>query len=394
MRALRIIAIALLVPCFLQTDVGAQQEKQPNPAPTGLSLEVTYWKGDAPAYQVVPNNSWYARFRRLESGNPSADSLPVQAVNIAARTEGESVRVIVSVHVGKKLFERQDPVGSYLLRENERVAVNELRAFGLEPFEIALVRVAPKSVPLPSVTSMARSVEVINVQPVEATFPTCQLTLLNTSGKNISALYVETFVNGRRRTSGMPHNQNGETLIAAGATYEFKRQLNNVARASGGGYAPDTPLNQAVVIKTAVFEDGTYEGDAATAAEYRGFILGQRAQLQRLVVLYQKALESTESDAQSVLVSLREQVNALSTTAEPKALDKLLGDFPMLAENDKASVKGAVEITAFDLKKDALKGIDEFRKKPDAAVDKEAVRARLSVDRDKYQKWLNRLQTL
>lgn len=394
MKALRVVVITLLVSCFLQISVSAQQDKQTSSTPTGLSLEVTYWKGDAPAYQVVPNNAWYARFRRTGSSNPSADSLPVQAVNIAARMEGDAVRVVVSVHVGKKLFERQDPVGSYLLRENERVAVNELTAFGLEPFEIALVRVARGSVPLPSVTSMARSVEVIDVQPVEATFPTCKLTLLNTSGKNISALYVETFVNGTRRTSSMPHNQNGETLIAAGATYEFRRQLNNFARPTGGSYTPETPPDQAVVIKTAVFEDGTYEGDAATAAEYRGFVLGQRTQLARLVALYQKALESTESDAQTVLIKLREQVNSLSTRAEPKALDKLLSDFSMVADCDKANVKSAVEITAFDLKKDALKGIDEFRQKQDAAVDKEAMRAWLSVDRDKYQRWLNRLQGL
>src|SRR5687768_12775105 len=96
-------------------------------------------------------------------------------------------------------------------------------------------------------------------------------------------------VNGRLRSSGMPQNKDGEPLILAGATYEFKRELNNDALQSGGGYAPEPAPNQAVVIRTAIFDDGTYEGDAKYAGQYRGFALGRRTQLARLIALYREA---------------------------------------------------------------------------------------------------------
>lgn len=393
MKSLRVIVIIVLISCFLQTNAGAQQkDRQASTTPTGLALEVTYWKGDKPAYLVVPNNAWYGRFRVIESSRKAAaGSLRVQAVGIDARLEGEVVRVIVSVHRGEKFFERQDPVGSYVLRENEKLVVNDMTAFGLEPFEIALVRVTPRSVPLPSVTNNTSSVQVLNVQPVDSTFPAYKLTLLNTSNKNISALFVDMFLDGRRRTSSMPHNQDGAPLIPAGETYEFRRQLNNVALAASQGYAPETPPNQAVVITTAVFEDGTYEGDAYSAAKFRAFSLGDKKQLEQLVSLYQKALESTDSNVGIVLDNLRSQVNALRVEAGGTAFKKLLSDFASLPENERASLKDAVELTMFEWKKVALKEIDEFRKEQ---TSEEGARAWLSERRDRFQKRLDHLQKL
>lgn len=387
MKTLRLFFVALLVSCFLPVGIRAQQEKQANQLPNGLSLEVISGKGERPIYQAVPNNSWYGRFRQIPATVMGEKALPVQAVNISARMEGEQVRVIVSVHLGKKFFERQDPVGSYLLRENERVVVTELTAFGVEPFEIGVIRVAPKSVALPGVRSQARSIKVINVQPVDsATFPTYKLTLLNTSAKNVSALFVETFVDGRRRTSSMPHNTDDATLIAAGATYDLKRQLNNIASSSSDGYAPETPPNQSVLIKAAIFEDGTYEGDAGAAAHYRGYALGNRTQLTKLVALYQKALEFTELDAKTVLDRLRIGVGALGITADDADMEKLMSDFPGLTEGEKSMMKAAIEVNMFELGKEALKGIGEFENKQGSKIDREEMRAWLRTNIEKYRK--------
>ncbi len=394
MKTLRVILIALLVFCFLPVNIIAQQEKQANQLPTGLSLEVISGKGERPIYQAVPNNSWYGRFREIPATVMGEKALPVQAVNISARMEGARVRVIVSVHLGKKFFERQDPVGSYLLGENERAVVSELTTFGVEPFEIGVIRVAPKSTPLPGALSRALSIKVIGVQPIDSTFPAFKLTLLNTSAKNVSALFVETFVDNRRRTSSMPHNPDGSALIAAGSTYEFKRQLNNAASASIDGYTPETPPNQSVVIKAAIFEDGTYEGDAPSAAHYRGFALGHRTQLTRLVALYEKALEFTELDAKMVLDRLRIGVGALGIGADASDMEKLLSDFPGLAEGEKSMVKSAAEVVMFELGKEALKEIGKFENKQGSNIDREAMRVWLTTSLDKYRKWRDNLKGL
>jgi hypothetical protein len=392
MKTLRIVLITILVSCFLQTYATAQQEKPAAATPTRLALEVTYWKGDKPAFQTVPSNSWYARFRRIGGWKPAEDGLPVLAVNIAPGMEGAAVRLVVSVHVGRKHFERQDTVGSYLLQENERLVVYDMTAFGLEPFEVTVVRVEAKgALLLPAVTSNAPSVQVKNIEAVDSTFPMFKLTLKNISEKNVIALYVETFAQGRLRSSGMPRNRDGEPLIRGGTTYEFKRELNKDARPSGGGFAPEPAPNQAVLIKTAIFDDGTYEGDATMAAQYKAFAYGERTQLQRLIARYREALESTDQDAQTLLENLRRQVNALDVEAELPVLDKLLTEY---GAADASILKSSIELTMFGMKKDRLKEIDDFGKKQGAAGDREAARAWLAQNLERLQKWHDRLKKL
>jgi hypothetical protein len=394
MKTLRVVLLSLLLSCFLQTGAHAVQEKQANQAPTGLSLEITYFKGRPPAYQIVPQSSWYALFRRISAWTPPPDSLPVLAVNVSSRMEAEGVRVIVSVHVGRKQFERQDPVASFLLRENEKVAVDELTGFGLEPFEISVIRVVPRSAILPAVTSGAPSVQVMNIQPVASTFPAYKLTLLNSSNKNISALYMETFVDGQLRISAMPHNQDDSILIAAGGIYELKRQLSNVAKPAGSGFLPETPTNQSVFIKTAIFEDGTYEGDPGPAAQYRSFAVGRRVQLRRLIKLYQKALETTDSSPDVILDTLRQQVSELGTEPPPEALSKLLADFPAFTADKKSETKEPAEMLMFDTKKSALKSIDDFKQKQDATLTSAALKLWLTTSKDNYQMLLDRVERL
>ena len=311
---------------------------------------------------------------------------------VYAGVAGAAVRVVVSLHMGKRMFEKEEVVGSYLLQENERLTVYDMTAYGLEPFEVSVIRVEPKSPFLPAVSSNAPSVEVKEIKAVDSTFPMFKLTLRNSSAKNISAIFVDMFVNGRLRSSAMPYNWEGAPLMVAGETYEYKRQLNNDARQSGAGFAPETAPNQTLLIKAAVFDDGTYEGDAKSAAQYRALALGDRAQLAQLVARYNQALQSTESDVKTALENLREQVNALGVETDPTAIDRLLREFPGVA--DRASLKIAVEVSMFKLKTDTLKAIDQFRQKQASSDDKEALRAWLIANRDRYQKWHDRMKRL
>ncbi|MBD0370422.1 MAG: hypothetical protein ICV60_06270 [Pyrinomonadaceae bacterium] len=388
MKIFRVVFLLALVSCFLQMNAPGQSDD----ARAGLALEVTCCRGTAPTFQSVPNVIWYSRFRQLEGWKPAADYLPVQAVNISSMMEGSAVRVIVSVDLGKKFFEKHKDVGSYLLQENERLKIYDMTEYGLEPFEVAAVRVEKKSASVPAVTSHAPSVEVRDVQAIDATFPMFRLTLRNTSAKNISALFMEVIAQGRLRVSIMPHNLDAKPLIAAGESYEYKRQLPNETRQEGAGYAPETTPNQTLFIRTAVFDDGTFEGDAAQAARYKAYALGFRTQLEQLAARYNQALQSTESEPRAVLETLREQVNRLSIEADPLVLARLSGEFPSVI--DRTTLREGIEVVMFETKKDALKTIEEFRKKQDSKCDREALRAWLISSRDKYQKSLDYLKKL
>lgn len=382
MKAFRVALLLLLASSFLSISALAQQEEKQ--APTRLALLVDSASGLRPSFQSVPNRVWYGSFRRLADWKAPADFLPVQAVNIEAKMEGEHVRVNVFIEQGKEFFEKHASLGSYLMREGERRTLYAMTAFGLAPYEVAIVRVEPRSATLPAVKSNAPSIEVQSVEPVEATFPTFKLSLRNGSTKNVSALFIEMFVNGQRRVSAMPHNADGAPLIPAGEVYEYKRQMNNDAELAGASYVPEVPVNQSLVIEAVVFDDGSYEGDEMMAARFRAFALGRRTQLQRLIAHFQEALDSPEPDAKTVLNNLRQQTSALNTEVAVPVFGKLVNG--LQGGVDVSQLKTNIQVVMFELKKDTLRQIDEFAQKQGEALDREALRNWLSTMRDKFQK--------
>lgn len=393
MKAVKILLITLLISCSLQISALAQGEKRSDAPASSLTLEVTCFRGERPTFQSVPSVIWHGRFRQLGDWKPEAGSLPVQAVHLASSIEGSAVRVVASAYLGRKMIEKQERIGSYLLQENERLTLYDMMAFGLEPYELMAVRVEKKSAYVPAVTSYAPSVEFKEAQALDATFPVFQVKLRNTSRKDISALSIEVRVNGRPRISAMAHNRDAVPLIEAGGTYEYKRQFVSSATEAGGGYLPETLPNQSLVIVSAVFDDGTFEGDAGFAARYRALKLGVRTQLARLVDRYRQALQSTESDTQAALDNLLLEVNALDTIVDLKEFDRLLAGFSE-GGFDRPQLKEGVQVMMHETKKEAIKAIEEFKQKQDSAGDREALRAWLVTNLDKYQKWHERLKRL
>src|ERR1700682_2795908 len=139
----RIIAVAFVAGLLATLTATGQ----PNPVvPTNLALEVHFYPGEPPAYIAVspanatPPGGWSVRFKRVPGWTPPAGAQPVHAVNIQETLVGDLVRVSVSVFLGVK-FEEERDVAVYTLHEGEKVTLRDLHEFGLEPFDVALVRV-------------------------------------------------------------------------------------------------------------------------------------------------------------------------------------------------------------------------------------------------------------
>ncbi len=280
-----------LVACqslYAQTDV----PQQPAQTPTRLALEVTSLAGKPPAYQTVRSADsktpadWYGLFRRVPGWQPQAGALPVVAVSILPRLEGDSVRIAVSVFLGQH-HEQEKEIANYLARENEQLIVRELTEFGVEPFELKVVRVAPVHTNLPMARSSVPSLAVVNVEVNDSTLPSCKLTLQNLSGRDVLALGINVLVNGQKQLSATPQGEDGQVLIAAGTTAPLNALMMREAKATPAGYEPATPPQQEIVITAAVFSDGTYEGDELTARKFRAFMAGRKAELGRLLELLQ-----------------------------------------------------------------------------------------------------------
>jgi hypothetical protein len=381
-RFKNLIAAVASTVCLL-TLANAQQQRN-QPSDIDLALQVTYLKGTPPAYQRVTaerqkGGTWYSRFGRvvgwqLPSGDPT-----VKAVRIIPYLEGDTIRIVVSVLRGLKFQDLEDRVATYRRRENESVMVAALSKFGVEPFEIKVVRVVPQTSELPVLVNKTNAVQVISIEPTVSTFPIYALKLHNLSEKNICALYMKTIAENRPMTS-MPQGKDGEPLIKARDSSELKQPLITLAQSQVDGFAPASPSSQQIVIASAVFEDGSYEGEVEPAAMYRAMEAGRMMELKRIVPVLESALNTPPS-----LEDLRMRITKLSYGVDEAEVDTLAEAFPQIG---RPKLRASTEVTIHVVRKDLL---DELKLLQQSEVSAIGFQAWLQRTKDRYSNWLSRL---
>src|ERR1700716_2841830 len=116
MNKLRSVLIASFAICLLGNAAAAQQQPA---ASTGIFLEIFCHRDTSRDFQPVPGpnskleGGWFGAFGRIPSWQPPSGSLPVRAVNVLSRIEGDAVRINVSVFVGQKVNEKEEPVATF-----------------------------------------------------------------------------------------------------------------------------------------------------------------------------------------------------------------------------------------------------------------------------------------
>lgn len=378
-----VTAVAVAI-CLL--GVGRAQESQKPSKETGILLEVTYEAGRAPAYQTVTWASsprawvWYGRFATVPGWQLPAGALPVRAVRIVPFLDEEAVRLTVSVLRGEKFHDAEDTVGSYSARENETITIQELKDFGVEPFQIKVVRAAPLAPAPPAIVNHTKSLEVVGIEPVVSTLPTYKVTLRSLSDKNISAMQVNVQEGAKRLLTGMPQGKEGQALIKAGAVFELKQHLATRAQATAAGFAPESSNAQQIVITTLVFEDGSYEGDAQAAASFRGFAAGRKIEVARVLPVLEKTLATDGS-----VESLQAALNALSYDSNPAELAAQVKAFPGIKRE---ALQSSIDVSIHGVRRDLLAELERFEQ---SGIRKENFKSWLTRTRDRYSQWLARI---
>jgi len=387
-----LLTIGLTVPA---ARAFAQQDVSP---PTRLALEVTYYPGRNPAYLTVPgpdskpSGAWYALFARIASWQPPAGAQQIEAVRVISRVEGDAVSVTVSTLSGSKALENEQRVGTYVIRETEKISIDDLKRFGIEPFQIKLVRVNPNIPPVPPVVlKHVESVVVINSMAKETTLPSYRIILRNQSNKNIVGLGVDVVAGGKVQITSKPRGIDGQPLIAAGKEYWLTVAAPNRAQPTADGYAPTSPSDQQIQIKAAVFDDGTYEGDAETAAAVRGYRAGEKMMLPRLIPLLESALNSSNTDVIEALRNLESQVSLVSSDADPQMVQALTAEFPRASDARRSEIKATMEVTATTIKSTLIKEIHTLENEGAQSLNVDLYRTWLTKTRERYEKWLSRL---
>ena len=395
MNRLPLVAFASL---FLMCQViiaqpSSHPKQQIASAPTGLALEITYLKDLPPAFSPVagpccrPGGAWYSLFGRTQPDASPPIPLPVKAVDVRSKLEGEFVRVTVSVFLGDRFLEKKEEVGTYELKENDGVRVVALTKFGVEPFNIKVVKVNPNLSYTPSVLTNAQSISVVGIELKNTTLPSYKLTLHNTSDKNVVAIGINVVAGNRRLLSSLPQGREGRSLIKARATEEINVNSAYQSQRTFEGYRPESLPDQEIVITSVVFDDGSFEGDAKMAATFTAFVTGRKIQIAKLIALMDSTSNSTDVNVPAALAELKRQAELLGTNAESPALDHLRKAFPNLSRDElKMSVDVALQAVKFDF----VQCVKEFEKRNAPSNDVQ-IRAWLSGVRRGYQQWLSRL---
>ncbi len=100
------------------------------------------------------------------------------------------MKVRVSVFTGEKFHDKEVFVADLEIREDERKSVKELTEFGVEPFELAVVRDIPTVASLPTIVNKTASLQVA-VEPNFSLLPNFKMKLLNNSNKAVVAFAFE-----------------------------------------------------------------------------------------------------------------------------------------------------------------------------------------------------------
>ena len=398
MRKIRRFGLLILLTTSLTGTTLNVVAQESSSAPTRLTLEVTFYPGRKPAYETVPgpdakpSGAWFALFARIKSWQAPAGAPPVEAVRVVSRVEGDGVRVTVSTLSGTKALENEHQVGTYLIRETEKISIDDLRRFGIEPFEIRLLRVNPNIAPVPPVILKGvESVVVLNAMAKETTLPSFRIILRNQSNKNIVGLGVDVMGEGRVQLTSKPRGIDGQPLIPTGKEYWLTVAVPNRAQSTPGGYVPTLPSDLQIEIKAAVFDDGTYEGDAETAVVVRGYLAGEKMELPRLIPLLESALKSSSVNLTEALSSLESQVSSVGSDADPDVVLTLTAEFPQANPSVRGTIKETMEFTATTIKSNLLKEIRMLQNEGPQRLNADLYRTWLTKTRERYEKWLSRL---
>jgi hypothetical protein len=397
MRRLCLYGLVLILITICSLPALAQEAPTPPTPPNRLALEVTFYPGRKPSYQPVPAAgakdqwTWYSMLKRIESWQPAAEAHMIRAVKLIPRVEGDAARVNVLVMWGEKALENEKQIASYALRENESVEVPELKDFGIEPFGIKLVRLAPNLAPIPSVSlEKVPSLVLMNAVSVDATVAFYRLTLLNQSNKDIAGLAVDIMTGPKMEISGRPRGRFGEALIPAGKSYELSVRAPVRAEAAPGGFAPAPVGNHEVFIRSIVFADGTFEGESESATQILSFREGEKLVLPGLITCLDQAIKSESVDTHRMLIELEDQLDDVSTSLDAGSMQRLTAAFSQIKDGG-GGLKRGVEIAAIHTKDDLAKSVHNFDKEAAQHPDPKATREWLSKTREFYAQWLARL---
>ena len=181
--------------------------------------------------------SWTPMFPRLKGWTPPSGQLPVSALGVSQVLTPQGVDLQVSVLRGVP-HQQEDRVDSFTLTLHQRVSVEALREFGLEPVTFSLVPLDATTLLPPGVVNKTAGLAVENIEPLTDPDPRYRLTIRNLTQRSVVMFFVKAFASDRLAMSGRQGHQDGSPLITPGSTFEFYLRGSSHSNSTATGRQP------------------------------------------------------------------------------------------------------------------------------------------------------------
>lgn len=394
MKKLLLLAALLMVTASWPVVNAQQQEPALKPTvspkkietPIGLMLEVTYNPTIPPAFIPVrsseekPAWTWVTRFIRI----PGAQTPPpIRAVKIEPKFNGETADVRITLLRGVNGFDQEDLVGLYHVGLGEQKTIDDLKAVGVEPFNVTLLNAAPSLPPPPGLENLTKSIEIVSIQPENSQRPAYRITLRNLAGKMVRAIRLDVRNNGRPGQTSLLQGEEGRPLIEPNGTLERAISVLRAER-TPAGYVPGTASENTIFIRTVVFADLSFEGELEAACTYESFEMGNRLWLKRVLPLLDEAVAAPLDDHIEAARQFKEKFSALKYE-----LDENEGQQPSTVSSGCQKPAVLAHISPDNLRLQMLRDLDEIiTTRPAPPVN---FKTWLETRRTTYKAWLSRL---
>jgi len=343
-----------------------------NAAPEArFALEVPNPNGNAPQYLTVQEppsgrqvSFWYGQYLLPVAGWSSQAPQP-SALKLAYKVEGDTVVMEASVFFGAfdgndtpRSIEglREQKLGTYSARLSESVTLRELEQFGVQPLTIGVVTARP---PAPVRPVIVNKVPSLQVDVIGEEWTAFKLAARNVSGRAVTSLRLDR--EGRVESTGSEEGALSTPLMAAGASRDFQLYSPMGGKMTPSGFVAD-PYPPVITVQAALFDDGSFEGDAVAAAIMTARRAARSAQRQRTSELIAAVLQDTTSDDATKLARIRSDVQQLPKEPDQTLLDQVRSRFPNLPDTAGDSINAAIRSGLLGQAEFVLTGLREFER--------------------------------